>query len=125
MEVKGQRHVLHNGRREDQSGSRFPGGEVCVLTVREVLCVAGVGGVLLGRVRGHLGPVALGLDPLDGDPVGFGVKQQKEEGLQDAGHVVSLQDLVEPRPTHGAGARVPETQTVQHDEQRPTEGREG
>ena len=77
-------------------------------------------GVLLGRGCGEgLGPVALGLDPLDGDAVGLGVEQEQEQRLQDPGDVVPLQNLVEPGPTHGAGRRVPVTQAVQHDEERP------
>lgn len=65
-----------------------------------------------------MGQMLLRLYPLNGYSMGLRVEEQKKKGFQNTSNVMPLKNLIQPCPANSAGARIPVTQTVQHDVKR-------
>ena len=59
---------------------------------------------------------------MNGGPLGFGLEQEKQHGLQDAGHVAEGQRPHQPALGRGPDGAVRAGQAVEHDEQGPGGG---
>lgn len=72
--------------------------------------------------RGVLTRRVLPLEAVDGGPLGLGLQQQQEHGLQDAGRVAQGESPHQPALGGGPDGPVRAAQAVQHHEQRPATG---